>query len=243
MPAEPFALSASDLAGRIEFKTARATLSPTLEATSCAAWRGSVRRRWCSTRSQGELAKGRLGGRLAFVTGADGVSLRGDFSLSGADAAEFVPGSGARPPVTGRLTLRADLEASGRSPAAFVGSLAGNGTIALENAQLAGLNPRVFDAVIRAVDLGVATDADRIRDFVSTALETAKLPVARAEAAFTIAAGQARLSNIATQSSGADLSAVASTSISPRPMLDAVLTLSGAAQQPDGPRPTLVDRA
>jgi uncharacterized protein involved in outer membrane biogenesis len=236
---EPFAVARSDLAGRIEFKTARATLSPTLEATSL---RGVARfspSEVVFDEVQGELAKGRLGGRLAFVTGADGVSLRGDFSLSGAEVAEFVPGSGARPPVTGRFTLRTDLEASGRSPAAFLGSLAGSGTIALENAEFSGLNPRVFDAVIRAVDLGVAIDADRLRDFVSTALETAKLPVARAEAAFTIAAGQARLSNIVTQSSGADLSAVASLDLG-EANLDAVLTLSGAAQQPDGPRPTLV---
>ena len=88
------------------------------------------------------------------------------------------------------------MKASGRSPAAFIGSLAGTGNIALENAQLAGLNPRVFDAVIRAVDLGIPTDANRIRDFVMTALENGTLPVARAEAAITIAAGQARLSNV-----------------------------------------------
>jgi len=237
--AEPFALARSDLAGRIEFKTARATLSPTLEATSL---RGVARfgpSEVVFDEMQGELAKGRLGGRLAFVTGPDGVSMRGDVSLSGAEAAEFLPGSGARPPVMGRVSLRADLEASGRSPAAFLGSLAGSGTVTLENAQLSGLNPRVFDAVIRAVDLGVATDAARVRDFVSTALETAKLPVARAEAVFSITAGQARLSNIATQSSGADLSAVASVDLV-EANLDAVLTLSGDALQPGAPRPTLV---
>ena len=140
--------------------------------------------------------------------------------------------------MAGRLAVRAELEGSGRSPAAFIGSLAGTGTISLENAQLEGLNPRVFDAVIRAVDLGVATDANRIRDFVIIALENGTLPAARAEAAISIAAGQARLSNVVTMTSGADLSASANVDLTDAG-LDAVLTLSGAPLQPDGPRPVI----
>ena len=161
-----------------------------------------------------------------------------NIALSNADAAAIVGGDARRPPVAGKVTLRAELEASGRSPAAFIGSLAGTGTISLEHAQLAGLNPRVFDAVIRAVDLGIPTEPDRIRDFVATALENGTLPAAHAEAAITIAAGQARLSHVIARTSGADLSAAANVDLVDG-ALDAVLTLAGTPSQAGGPRPTL----
>jgi large subunit ribosomal protein L24 len=237
-PAEPFAASASDLAGRIEFKAARAALSPALEARQL---RGVVRfgpSEVVFDEVEGELANGRLGGRLAFVTGADGVSVRARMTLSDAEAEAIVAGDGRRSAVAGRLAFRAELEASGRSPAAFIGSLAGTGTIALENAQLAGLNPRVFDAVIRAVELGIPSDANRIRDFVMTALENGTLPAARAEAAITVVAGQARLSNIIAQTTGADLAAMANVDLADA-TLDAMLTLTGSQVQGGGLRPTI----
>ena len=237
-PSDPFALSASDLAGRVEFKAPRAVLSPGLQAKQV---RGVVRfgpSEVVFEDIEGELANGRLGGRVAFVTGVDGVSMRARAALGGADAGAIIAGDGQRPAVAGRLTFSAELEASGRSPAAFIGSLAGNGNIAIEDAQLAGLNPRVFDAVIRAVDLGIPTDANRIRDFVMTALETGTLPAPRAEAAITIAAGQARLSNAVTRATGADLSVSANIDLADA-TLDAVLTLSGATMLAGGARPTV----
>jgi uncharacterized protein involved in outer membrane biogenesis len=235
---DPFAASTSDVAGRIEFKADRASLSQTLQAKQL---RGAVRfspAEIVFDNLSAELANGRLDGRLAFVTGPDGASLRANVALNNADAAAVIGGDPRRPPVTGKLMLRAELEASGRSPAAFMGSLAGTGTVTLENAQLASLNPRVFDAVIRAVDLGVPTDASRIRDFTVTALENGTLPAPRVEAAIAIAAGQARLSNIVTQTKGAELSATANVDLV-EGALDAVLTLLGASSQPGGSRPML----
>ena len=41
------------------------------------------------------------------------------------------------------------------SPAALVGSLRGGGAVTLDNAQIAGLDPRAFDVVTHAVDQGV----------------------------------------------------------------------------------------
>ena len=234
---EPFAASSSNLAGRIEFKAARAALSSALQARQL---RGVARFGASEVVFEdidGEVASGRLGGRLAFANGADGISARAQLALSGADAAAMI-GDGRRPPVAGKLTLRAELEGAGRSPAAFIGSLAGTGSVALDDAQLAGLNPRVFDAVIRAVDLGIPTDTDRIRDFVATALENGRLPAARAEAAMTISAGQARLSKVITQTSGADLAATANINLADA-MLDAVLTLTGTQVQGGGLRPII----
>jgi large subunit ribosomal protein L24 len=237
-PLEPFAPTASNLAGRIKFKAQRAKLSPALEAMQM---RGVVRfgpSEVVFEDIESELATGRLGGRLALVTGSDGVSVRARMTLTGADAAAIVGGDSRRPPIAGRVTFRADLEGSGRSPAALIGSLAGTGSIALENAQIAGLNPRVFDAVIRAVDLGIPTDTDRIRDFVVTALDNGTLPVAHAEAAVTVAAGQARLSNVVTRTSGADLTVATNIDLT-RATLDTVLMLSGTQIQGSGLHPVI----
>jgi large subunit ribosomal protein L24 len=235
---EPFVLSASDLSGRIEFRALRASLSSALQARQM---RGAIRfspSEVVFEDIEAELAKGRLGGRIAFATGADGVSARARVTLSGADAAAVIAGDNRRSPVTGRLTFQAELEGAGRSPAAFVGSLAGTAKVTLENAQLAGLNPRVFDAVIRAVELGIPTDTHRIRDFVVTALENGTLPAARAEAAITVAAGQARLSNVVTRTSGADLAVATSVDLADA-TLDATLTLTGTQVQGGGLHPTI----
>jgi hypothetical protein len=235
-PTDPFASSASGLAGRIEVKAAQARLSDGWQARQL---RGVVQfgpSQVVVDELEGELAGGRLGGRVAFVTEADGVSLRARADLTGARAGDLI--GGASPPVTARVTLHGDVEGSGRSPAAFIGSLAGRGSIVVENAQFAGLNPRVFDAVARAVDLGVSTDSARIRDFVATALDTGTLAVPRAEAAIAIAAGQAKFTNTTAQAAGADLSMSANVDLSDAG-LDAVLRLTGTPALGNGARPTL----
>ena len=113
------------------------------------------------------------------------------------------------------------------------------GTIALENAQLASLNPRVFDAVIRAVDLGIPTDAKRIRDFVTTALENGTLPAPRIEAAIAVAAGQARLSKSSRRKPTAPTFRPPRMSIWSRARSTQSLTLAGTPAQSGGSRPTL----
>ena len=96
----------------------------------------------------GEMAKGRFDGRLAVANGADGLSARVRVGLADADLGALFAGA-ERPAMAGRLTLQTELEGAGRSPAAFIGSLTGFGTVTLEQAQLVGLNPGVFGAVTR----------------------------------------------------------------------------------------------
>ncbi len=222
---EPFVPSASELGGRIAFKAQRAALSSAFVAHQL---RGVFRfgtSQIVFEDVDAELVGGRLAGRLAFVGSPDGVSARGRLGLTGGDAAAVVSGPG-RAPVTGRLGIAVEFEGAGLSPAAFVGSLAGAGTVTLDGAQLAGLNPRVFDAVIRAVELGIPTDVNRIRDFVTTSLDNGNLPLTSATGALTISAGQLRLTNVATRVSGADLAVSASVGLADA-TLDATLTLTG----------------
>ena len=140
----------------------------------------------------GAVAGGRLTGELSFRSARDGLKTHAKFSLAGADAASLLP-SGARPPVSGTLDLSAELEGAGMSPVALIGSLQGTGKITLADAQIAGLDPRAFDAVTRAVDQGLPIDAARISDVVSKALESGQLAVKRAEGVFAVSAGQIRL--------------------------------------------------
>ena len=101
------------------------------------------------------------------------------------------------------------------------------------------LNPRVFDAVIRAVDLGVPTEPGRIRDFVATALENGTLPAAHAEAADHHRGRAGAAEPCHRPRPAAPISSAAANVDLVDGSLDAVLTLAGTPSQVGGPRPTL----
>ena len=88
----------------------------------------------------GTVAGGEMTGKIAFKSGLGGLTTRMNMSLSNGDVAALLPAA-ARPPVSGRLNAQLQLEGSGRSPATLVGSLHGEGKIALAGGQLAGLDP------------------------------------------------------------------------------------------------------
>ena len=181
-----------DFAGRVEFTAARATLTPTLTGRQM---RGTLRLaagEIALENIEGTLAGGRASGQLVLRRGAEGLASRARLALAGADAAAMLPGEG-KAPLIGRLGLQADVEGSGLSPASLIGSLSGAGTITLEDAQISGLDPKAFNAAIRAVDQGLAVDAPRIRDIVATVLDGGRLAVPRLDAALAINAGQARI--------------------------------------------------
>jgi large subunit ribosomal protein L24 len=235
-PTEPFAWHGSDLVGRLDLKSKRVTLLPGVVAQQL---RGAARFNGSELILEdvtGELANGRLEARLALTNGPEGAGARLRVGLSEADAAALFPGKGG-PAISGKLELLTELEASGRSPAAFMGSLAGFGSITLQKAQLAGLNPAVFDATIRAAELGIPLGGARIREFATGVLDGAPLSVARATSTIRISAGQARFNNIKIQAKDADVQASASIDLS-NAMVDAALTLSGT--QPTGGAPPAV---
>jgi hypothetical protein len=119
-------------------------------------------------------------------------------------------------------------DATGRSPAALIGSLAGTGTVSLAAGEIAGFDPQAINAVIRAVDQETTIDAAKVRDITAAALERGNLRVARADAAFTVAAGDARLSTAILHGDGADLSATGHFNLADR-HLDTRLTFSASA--------------
>ena len=236
--AEPMNWSANGLNGRIGFKAQRAVFSPWLTAQDL---RGTARFNGSEVVFEdvaGEMGKGRFEGRLTVSNDAAGLMARLRIGLTDAELGAIFP-SADRPATAGRMALQAEVEGSGRSPAAFIGSLAGFGTVMLERAQLVGLNPHVFGAVTRAVELGIPTEGSRIREFVTGALDNAGLPVTKASAAISISAGQARLRDIVIRADGADLQATVNVDLADA-MLDALLTLNAPPSWPGAPHPAVL---
>lgn len=225
---EPFVAGVvSGLDGRIALKATRAAFTPELVARQL---RATLFLRGAEIAAEdvaADLAAGRLNGRLSFRRSEQGLVARGRLLLSGVDVAAAVFPATARPPLSGKLAIEAEVEGSGLSPVALIGSLAGAGTITLEGAQFAGLDPRAFDAVTRAVDKGLPIAAGRIRDVVGRALDSGQFAARRTDAAITVTAGQLRLDNTVAHGDGADLALAGNLDLADG-MLDARLVLSGS---------------
>jgi uncharacterized protein involved in outer membrane biogenesis len=222
-------------AGEIAFRFGRVELLPNVNGRDL---RGTVRFGGDSIAldSAGELAGGKLAGTVTFRNAKDGLDAQVKVSLAGADAAALFPGAG-RPPVSGSLNLSLDGEATGLSAVALFGAAKGSGKIELTDAQLAGLDPRIFDAVTRAVDQGLAIEQSRIADVVRKSISGGRLSVRRAASALTISAGQIRLGKPVVDSKDAALSIAGAFDLTDG-QVDARLVLSGQSEAA-GARPDI----
>lgn len=206
-PSEPFERVARGVTGRLALKSARVALTQKLAITDFGGAAHFSDGQLALQVNEGQLAGGRVAGDLIFLHQNDGMIARSHITVTGANAAELLPGDGS---VTGKLTLDLSAEGNGLSPVALAGSLTGSGMFRLEGSKLVRLDPTAFRTVIRAVDQGLPIDAGRIRDRTEAALATGVLPVNRAEGAIAINAGQARLqSNPMLATPGADLAVTA----------------------------------
>ena len=109
----------------------------------------------------GNVAGGRLLGELVFLRQGEGLIARSRVQLTGANAAEMLPGEGL---VSGKLAFDVSAEGTGMSAGALIGSLDGGGNFTLEDGRLARLDPAAFEGVIRAVDRGLPIDATSVRN-------------------------------------------------------------------------------
>src|SRR5207302_1253774 len=97
-------------------------------------------------------------------------------------------------------------------------------------AEIARLDPKAFEAVMRAADQGLVLDAAKVRDIVAPALERGALKVERADGSFAVAGGQLRLSTTILRGNGGELSVGGNLDLAER-QIDARLTLSGVAPE------------
>src|SRR5205823_1837823 len=114
------------------------------------------------------------------------------------------------------------------------------GTFTLQDGRIMRLDPAAFETVVRNIDQGLPIEATRIRDRMELALGNGGLPVALAEGAVTLSAGQLRLANTAVHAQGTDLALTGRVDVA-ESAIDARLALTGPelAGAPDGTRPEL----
>jgi large subunit ribosomal protein L24 len=183
----------------------------------------------------GRLAGGQFDGALALRRGAQGLGLDATLALKGAEAASLTPNA-VRAPVAGKLGLTLTAEGAGLSPATLIGSLDGSGTVTLEDGRLAGLDPRVFEAVANAADRNAQADLKQLATLAGRALDAGNLSIPKAQADISLSAGQLRVSNVSLPADGADASLSGRFDLGDG-SLDARITLSGAVES--GMRPNL----
>jgi large subunit ribosomal protein L24 len=102
-----------------------------------------------------------------------------------------------------RTSMQMTLASQGRSASALTGALSGSGTVTLESAEIAGLDPRAFVAAIRASDSGRAVDDVRLRQIVEPALSAGALSVKSAQIPFNIGDGRLRVTATTLEADGA----------------------------------------
>ncbi len=235
---DPFGRGAfARVEGQITVKATRAQFTPRLTAREL---RGVVEfgaDEMTLEDVSGDLVGGHFAGQISFRKSGEGLATHLKVAVDGADMAAILPAS-TRPPLAGKLAVKIELDGSGMSPSALIGSLHGTGTAALTGAQLAELSPRAFDAVAGAVDKGMPVDTTKISDVVGRALESGQLVVANIGGNIAAAAGQIRLSETSAHGDDADLSVTGTLDLTDG-TIDARLVLSGAAKAGTGTRPDI----
>jgi uncharacterized protein involved in outer membrane biogenesis/tetratricopeptide (TPR) repeat protein len=182
----------------------------------------------------GTLAGGTVSGRLDLENGTAGLVADGRIELRDVDMAALLPGEGA---LSGRLSLEAMIDGSGRSPVALMGSLRGSGTFTAQDASIARLNPAAFATVIGSIDAGAPIEPAVLKQRLEAALAAGSFGIPRLLGTVTFAGGVARLA-ATMPSQGSDLAVAADVDLGAR-LIDATLTLTGPASlgPPEAGRP------
>jgi uncharacterized protein involved in outer membrane biogenesis len=187
--------------GRVAFQALRGALPDGIELRPVG---GTIRSDGQSLRL--ESIKGGLGGGTTTADidarpSADGIVLNAHLEFASVDGAALHY-RGLKMP-SGRASMQMTLASQGRSASALAGALSGSGTVTLESAGIAGLDPRAFDAAIRASDSGQATDDAKLKQIVESVLSAGSLPVASAQIPFTVRDGRLRIGATTLDAQGA----------------------------------------
>jgi large subunit ribosomal protein L24 len=221
MPALP------DLSGRMTISAAQASLTPSWQATKFASALRFSGSDIVVEDIAGELLGGLLAGEITIRRSSDTLGLQGRIAVTDADATQLLFGDGAAP-LTGQAALTLQLEGLGRSPRALVGSLNGTGTLVLDHARIASLDPKVFATATHSVDQGLPIDAPRVRELARNGLDAGPLLVPHADATLIIAAGVARIDSFKARADAADLAVTGAYDFS-NGRIDVRLAMSGPA--------------
>lgn len=186
--------------GRIAFQALRGTLPDSIELQPVS---GTVRADGQSLVFEdlwGKVGGGDVTATIDVKPGADGIALNARVSLGNVDGGALRYRALEAP--KGSATIQMTLTSQGRSAAALVGALSGSGTVTLQAAKFAGLDPRAFEVAVRASDSGQARDDARLKQIVEPVLAAGSLSVASAQFPFTIRDGRLRVAATAIDAQG-----------------------------------------
>jgi hypothetical protein len=150
---------------------------------------------------KGGLGGGEMIANIDAKPGPNGIAFNAGVELTGVDGAALRYRGLVMP--TGRTSMQMALSSQGRSVSALTGALSGSGTLTLQSASIAGLNPRAFEFAIRAGDSGQATDDTKLRQIVEPVLLSGALSVKSAQIPFNIRDGRLRISATTLDAEGA----------------------------------------
>lgn len=149
---------------------------------------------------KGIIGGGEVSASMDAKQGQNGIVLSASIQFAGVDGPALRYRNLAMP--AGRASLQMTLTSQGRSAAALAGALSGSGTLTLEAAKIAGLDPRAFEAAVRANDSGQAKDDVRLKQIVEAALPGGALVIPSAQIPFTIRDGRLRVGATALDGNG-----------------------------------------
>ena len=150
---------------------------------------------------KGGIGGGELVADVDGRQGANGIVLNARAQLSNVDGSALRYGNLILP--AGRTSMQMTLMTQGRSAAALAGALSGSGTVTIQSGRIPGLDPRAFDAAIRASDKGQATDDARLRQIVEPVLSAGALSIKSAQIPFTVGDGRLRVGATTLEADGA----------------------------------------
>lgn len=152
----------------------------------------------------GELAGGKLTGGARFVRGSM-LGFDGRGTLAAFSVERLLAPLERRPALRGRGDLALTIAGNGATPAAVVGSLAGQGTLALEMLEIDRLDPNAIHAVLAATK----EPRDEIGVVAALAPEFAKGPlrIEKVEAPLIVAGGVVRASRTRARAGPAQVTA------------------------------------
>ena len=138
------------------------------------------------------FAGGRLGGEITLRHGADGATgLVGRLSLDRAALADVAWRRGGRSIALGRLDGEVSFTSTGRTAAALVAGLGGEGRASVADARVVGLAGEAL--VATQVALGEATPVpEKVEALFRARMDASETDLARADLAFALQAGVAR---------------------------------------------------
>ncbi len=240
--AEPFGRPmVPALEGRVEFRTANAQWMAGVATKDLAGTIKFEPSGFALADVTGRMADGRLALGVEVRRERAGLSLRSHVKLTNADMPVLLAGA-LRGPAAGRLSLEADLEGQGLSPASLVGSVTGAGTMTAENIEVSGLDPGAIDAVINALefDRGLASNPGRVNQIANSGLDAGKLKIPLATAPILIADGRAQLTRVSASAQNTDISGSLSLALADW-QLDARLTMTAPPRKnaPTAERPVM----